>query len=120
MTMAATLHAPRDEASETPPLSADLQRIADSPAFHQLQKTRNSLAVRLSIAMCVIYYGFILMIAFGKQTLAMPLDGVITLGIPLGLGVILSAIVLTGIYVRRANTHFDRLTADAVRAAQNK
>lgn len=118
--MAATLHAPRDQASENPPLSADLQAIADSPAFHQLQKSRNSLAVRLSIAMCVIYYGFIVMIAFGKQTLAIPLDGVITLGIPLGLGVILSAIVLTGIYVRRANTHFDRLTADAVRAGQNK
>lgn len=118
--MAATLHAPREQATETPPLTADLQRIADSPAFHQLQKTRNSLALRLSIAMCVIYYGFILMIAFGKQTLAIPLDGVITLGIPLGLGVIFSAIVLTGIYVRRANTHFDRLTADAVRAGQTK
>ena len=57
------------------------------------------------------------MIAFGKETLAIPLDGVITLGIPLGLGVILSAIVITGIYVRRANREFDQLTAEAVRAA---
>jgi len=38
----------------------------------------------------------------------------ISLGFPLGLGVILSAIVLTGIYVLRANTEFDRLTREVV------
>ena len=43
----------------------------------------------------------------------------ITLGIPLGLGVIVAAIVLTGVYVRRANGEFDRLTATAIRSAQS-
>lgn len=98
-------------------LSPELRRIADSPAYRRLRERRNALALRLSLAMCAIYYGFVLMIAFGKETLAIPLDGVITLGIPLGLGVILSAIVITGIYVRRANREFDQLTAEAVRAA---
>jgi uncharacterized membrane protein (DUF485 family) len=36
---------------------------------------------------------------------------VTTVGIPVGIGVILSAFILTGIYVRRANTEFDELTA---------
>ena len=100
------------------PLTPDLQRIAQSPAFAALRARRNALALRLSLAMCAIYYGFILMVAFAGETLAIPISGVITLGIPLGLGVILSAIVLTGIYVRRANGEFDRLSAEAVRAAQ--
>jgi len=109
----------RDANTRNNPLTPDLQRIADSSAFKTLQSRRNALALRLSLAMCVIYYGFILLIAFGKQILAMPLIGVITLGLPLGLGVILSAIVLTGIYTRRANREFDRLTAESVRAAQS-
>ena len=99
-------------------LPPDLQRIAQSPAFAALRARRNGLALRLSLVMCAIYYGFILMVAFARETLALPIAGVITLGIPLGLGVILSAIVLTGIYVRRANGEFDRLSAEAVRAAQ--
>ncbi|MDP3858598.1 MAG: DUF485 domain-containing protein [Stagnimonas sp.] len=109
-----------DTNNSSNPLPPDLQRIADSPAFKTLQRRRNALALRLSLAMCAIYYGFVLMIAFGKETLATPLGGVITLGLPLGLGVILSAIVLTGIYTSRANREFDRLTADSIRAAQSK
>ena len=100
-------------------LTPELQRIASSPAFQTLHRRRNALALWLTLVMCVIYYGFILMIAFGKETLARPLDGVITLGIPLGLGVILAAIMVTGIYVSRANREFDGLTADALRAAQS-
>lgn len=99
-------------------LPPDVERIARSPAFARLRARRNALALRLSLAMCVIYYGFILMVAFASSTLAIPLWGVIPLGIPLGLGVIVSAIVLTAIYVRRANGEFDRLSAEAVRAAQ--
>lgn len=115
--MAATYNAGAATDRRDAELSPELQRIADSPAYRQLRERRNALALRLSLAMCAIYYGFVLMIAFGKETLAISLDGVITLGIPLGLGVILSAIVITGVYVRRANREFDRLTADAVRAA---
>ena len=41
-----------------------------------------------------------------------------TWGIPLGVGLILSAFVLTGIYVRRANGEFDRLNAEILREVQ--
>lgn len=101
-------------------LPADLRRIAASPAYHTLRARRNAMALRLTLLMCAIYYGFVLMIAFGKTTLAQTLDGVVTLGIPLGVGVIVSAIVITGLYVRRANREFDHLTAEAVRAASAK
>ncbi|WP_428312424.1 DUF485 domain-containing protein [Hydrocarboniphaga sp.] len=104
---------------EVAALAPDIRRIYQSPAFARLRARRGSLALKLSIAMCVIYYGFILMIAFAPQVLAIRIDEVITVGIPLGLGVILSAIVLTGIYVSRANREFDQLSADALKAAQS-
>jgi uncharacterized membrane protein (DUF485 family) len=64
--------------------------------------------------MLVIYYGFILIVAFNKEFLGQPLSAgsITTVGIPIGLGVIISAFVLTGIYVRRANSEFDRMTRE--------
>jgi uncharacterized membrane protein (DUF485 family) len=61
--------------------------------------------------MMVVYYGFIMLVAFNKPLLASRLgEGVMTLGMPLGLGVIVFTIVITAIYVRRANSEFDRLS----------
>lgn len=88
-----------------------VDRIKNDPQFKELVRKRSSLAWTLSILMLVIYFGFIMMVAFKKDVLAMPLGtGVITVGIPLGLFVIVSAFVLTGIYVNRANSKFDELT----------
>ena len=66
--------------------------------------------------MLVIYFGFILLVAFAKPLLAMKIGGGVTsLGILLGLGVIISAFVLTGIYVYRANSYFDQHTRNLTR-----
>ena len=60
--------------------------------------------------MLVVYFGYVALIAFDKAVLARPIGGGVTsLGIPVGLGVILLAILLTGIYVRRANREYDPL-----------
>ena len=99
-------------------VAPEILRILESPAFAELRARRGRFATILTILMLAVYYGFILAIAFAPQLLAIRIDGVITLGIPLGLGVILSAIVLTGIYVKRANGEFDALTVKAVRSAQ--
>jgi uncharacterized membrane protein (DUF485 family) len=64
--------------------------------------------------MLAIYFVFIYLVAFQKGLMATPVSGVITLGFPLGVFVIVSAIVLTGLYVLRANTQFDRLTEQVV------
>jgi uncharacterized membrane protein (DUF485 family) len=88
-----------------------VDKVKKDPAYIELTKKRDSFAIMLSIAMLVIYFAFILVIAFNKELLATPLssDSVTTLGIPVGIGVILSAFVLTGIYVKRANSEFDDL-----------
>jgi uncharacterized membrane protein (DUF485 family) len=92
------------------------QRIESNPKFRELVEARGRFALILTIAMLVIYFGFILLVAFGKGFLAAPIAGsVVTVGIPLGLFVIVSAFVLTGIYVAKANATFDRLNAEILR-----
>src|ERR1035437_3434953 len=95
-------------------ISAD--RIQNNPKYHQLIKERDSLAWILSALVLVIYYGFILMVAYGKDFITQPISStsVIPLGIPLGVGVIVLSIVFTGIYVVRANGHFDTLIHEII------
>ena len=96
----------------TAPDTARILAIRRDPDFAELVAKRSRFARVLSLAMLIIYFGFILLVAFGREILAMPLaGGVTTLGIPIGLGVIVSAFVLTGVYVARANREFDALTA---------
>jgi uncharacterized membrane protein (DUF485 family) len=86
-------------------------RIRQNPAFTELVTKRSRFAWSLTIIMLAIYFGFILLVAFGKGFLGTPLgEGVTTIGIPIGVAVIISAFVLTGVYVRRANSEFDALT----------
>lgn len=97
-------------------MESDYARIRSNPKFRELVERRNRFAWTLSVIMLVIYYGFILLVAFAKGFLGTRIGtGVTTLGIPIGLGVIISAFVLTGIYVQRANGQFDELTADLTR-----
>jgi uncharacterized membrane protein (DUF485 family) len=90
---------------------AALASIRRNPKFQELVQQRNRLARNLTIAILVIYFGFVLLVAFAKGFLGTPLgaDTVTTIGIPVGLFVIVSAFVLTGIYVAKANTTFDEL-----------
>jgi len=89
---------------------SNLETILEDPRFQELVQKRNSFAWTLAIIMLVIYFGFILFVAFGKSVLATPIfGGLMTVGIPVGIGVILSAFLLTGIYVVRANGEFDEL-----------
>jgi len=67
--------------------------------------------------MMVVYYGFILLVAFNKPFLSQRLgEGVMTVGVPIGFGVIIFTIVITAIYVKRANKEFDDLTAEVTKA----
>lgn len=87
--------------------------IKNDPDYVRLIRERSRFAWILTIVMLVIYFGFVLVIAFDPKLLGTPLfaNSVTTIGIPIGVGVIISAFILTGIYVRRANTEFDDLTA---------
>jgi len=94
----------------------DYERVVRSARFQELVRERSSFAWTLSIAMLAIYFGFVLLVAFAKPLLATKIGGGVTsVGIVLGLAVIVSAFVLTGIYVQRANSRFDELTRDLQR-----
>lgn len=88
-----------------------VEQIKNNPKYKELVSKRNSLAWTLSIIMLVVYYAFILVIAFDPSLLgAKTGSGVITVGIPVGIAIIFIAFALTGIYVKKANSEFDDLT----------
>ncbi|GAB1461200.1 DUF485 domain-containing protein [Thauera sp.] len=90
-------------------------KIAANPKYQKLVATRSSFGWILTMIMMVVYYGYIALIAFNKESLSARLgEGVMTVGIPVGLGVIFFTILITGFYVRRANSEFDQLTREIV------
>ena len=66
------------------------------------------------------YYGFILLVAFKGPWLGTKLAAGMTtsIGVPIGVGVIVFTIILTWIYVRRANGEFDETNAKLIAEAQ--
>ena len=76
-----------------------------------LAAARWRIAIGLTIAMMVVYFGFILLVAFSKPLLATLISPGLSLGMLLGVLVILAAWVLIWIYVRWANTHYDAAIA---------
>ncbi len=68
-------------------------------------RARRRLALVLSSAMLVIYFGFVLSVAFAKRFMGSTLVPGLSWGILLGALVIASAFALTGVYVRWANRH---------------
>jgi uncharacterized membrane protein (DUF485 family) len=89
-------------------------RIANSPNYKALKATRTRFGWWLTLVVMIAYYGFILLVAFNKSFLSQKLGaGVMTLGIPIGFGIIVFTIVLTAYYVNRANREFDALS-DAI------
>ena len=70
-------------------------------------------------SMLIAYFGFILTLAFDKAIFAQKIgDGVMTLGVPVGLGVILFTIAITAVYVKKANTEFDALKEAVLKDVQ--
>ena len=89
-----------------------VKKIQQHPKYIELVSKRSAFAWVLSLIMLIIYYTFILLIAFNPAWLGKPIsEGMITsIGIPIGMLIIILAFILTGIYVQRANTEFDELT----------
>lgn len=75
--------------------------------LHALAAARWRVQVILTSLMIVMYFGFVLLIAYNKALLAHRLVPGLSLGILLGALVIVFSWVLTWVYVRWANTHYD-------------
>ena len=99
--------------------TATAHKIQENPKFQAMIVRKKRMGRWLTYFMLAVYFGFILTIAFAPHWLAIPLGsaGVITLGIPIGIGIILSAFAATGIYVYWANTHFDKITREILKEA---
>ena len=72
-----------------------------------LGAARWRVAGSLTAAVMLIYFGFIALIAYDKALLARPIGRGLTLGILLGALVIVASWLLTWVYVRWANAHYD-------------
>lgn len=92
------------------------ERILANPRFRELTAKRSRFAWLLSAIMLVVFYGFILVVAFEPTLLARPIgDGwTLSIGVPIGAGIIVLAFVLTWLYVRRANAEFETLNREVL------
>lgn len=88
--------------------------------IRELARRRWRVAITLTIAMVVLYFGFIALIAFNKPLLARKVTEGLSLGILLGALVILASWLLTWFYVRWANTHYDTALASISRAEDTR
>ena len=95
---------------------AVIKRIQSDPNYIKLVAERRTYGWTLSIIVLVIYYGFIALVAFAPGVIAVKLAGSITVGLVLGVAIILASILLTGVYVLRANAQYDDLTKAIVNA----
>lgn len=90
----------------------EVSKILNSKEFHQLVKKRRSVSILFTGLMLSVYFGFILLIAFNKPFLSTNIGEHITLGLPLGIGIIVFAWLLTGLYIYWANNKYDKSVLD--------
>jgi uncharacterized membrane protein (DUF485 family) len=88
-----------------------VEKIESNPKYKELVSKRNSLGIKLGIFVLVMFYAYILVIAFNKELLAVKIgDGVTTIAFPIALAILVISFITTLIYVRRANGEFEDLT----------
>ncbi|UCV23383.1 MULTISPECIES: DUF485 domain-containing protein [Azonexaceae] len=97
-----------------------LDRVTANPKFLEFVAMRSKYSIIMAIVSAAAYYGFILLVAFNKEFLATKIgEGyTMSIGVPIGVAVIAFTIVLTWIYVRRANTEFDAINEALIKEAQ--
>ena len=93
--------------------------IRSNEKFHELVKQKSRLGWSLAALMLVVYFSFILVIAFFPQWLGVPLaaNSVLTWGLAVGIAIILFTFALTGFYVHKANNLYDVLMREVIDAS---
>lgn len=89
-----------------------VERIESNPKYQELVSKRNGFGIKLGIFVLVMFYAYILTIAFDKEVLATKIgaDSVITIAFPIALAILVISFITTLIYVKRANGEFEVLT----------
>ena len=88
-----------------------VDRIESNPKYVELVSKRNSFALKLGIFVLVMFYSFIITVAFNKELFATKLSegAMTTIGFPIALAILIISFITTLIYVKRANTEFEGL-----------
>jgi uncharacterized membrane protein (DUF485 family) len=87
-----------------------VKKIKSNPKYNELVSKRNSFSLKLSLFILVMFYSFVLVIAFNKELLATRIgDGVMTVAYPIAAAIIVISFITTLIYVTRANNEFEDL-----------
>ena len=73
----------------------------------RLHRARWRIALALTVAVVVVYFGFIVLIAYRRDVLARLIVPGLSVGILLGALVIVASWLLTWLYVRWANSRYD-------------
>lgn len=90
-----------------------VDRIENNPKYQELVSKRNSFGIKLGIFVLVMFYAYILTIAFNKELLATKIgDGVTTIAFPIALAILVISFITTIIYVKKANGEYEDLTND--------
>ena len=88
------------------------QKYLDSPDFQKMVSTRNSIIAILTVLTLITYFGFIFLMAYGKETLSAKISENITIGLPIGVAVIVISWILTFTYANWANRKYDQMVED--------
>lgn len=88
-------------------MAKSAKEMVESADFKKLVSTRWKVSLTLLFFCFVTYYGYIVLIAIDKEFLAQKIGANTTLGIPIGVGVIVANFIITAIYVIWANSSYD-------------
>jgi len=99
--------------------SAMYERMRSNPKFQELVTKRSKFAWTLAAIVLIMFYGFVLVVAFTPASLGKPVSegSMLTVGVAVELFMFIFFWSLTAVYVRRANTEFDSLTQEIVKEA---
>lgn len=98
------------------------EHIRANKKFHDLVARKSRMSWGLAGLIMLVYYSFILVIAFFPELLGKALvpGSILTWGLPVGISIILFTFAITGIYVHRANNLYDALMQDVINASQEQ
>ena len=96
-----------------------VEQILQNPKFKEMVSRKSKLSWTLTTIMLVVYVGFMLLVGYNKEFLMTSVSGgVTTIGIPLGLGIIVLSFLLCGVYSYIANNKLDALNEEAMREVE--
>lgn len=83
-------------------------QILQDSDFRELKSSKWKVSIILGSIVAILYFGFVLLMAYNKPLFANKVLG-IYVGIPIGVFVLVSTILVTVVYVLWANSNYDVL-----------